>query len=154
MLGSAFPKLEALVSEHKQATRRWVDEVWNNRNAAAVTALMAPNCVVHGLAQDGGDIVGPDGFRKFHQAFLGAFSNLHLQIEDMLEENDRVFIRFTATGTHDGDTFGFPATHRNIRVTGMTVTRFVGDKFVEGWNVFDAVGMLGQLGVMPQGNAW
>ena len=142
------------MSEHKQATRRWVDEVWNNRNQAAPAAMMAPNCVVHGLAQNGTDIVGPEAFRKFHAAFLGAFSNLHLQIEDMIEEDGRVFMRFTATGRHDGDTLGFPPTHRNMRVTGMTVTRFENGKFVEGWNCFDAMGMMQQLGVVPAGNAW
>ena len=141
------------MSEHKQAARRWIEDVWNNRNSAAITAMLAPNCVIHGLAQNGEDI-GPEGFRRFHEAFTGAFSNLHLQIDDMIEEGDRVFMRFTATGRNDGDTLGFPATHREIRVTGMTVTRRANNQFVEGWNCFDAMGMLGQLGVVPPGNSW
>ena len=97
---------------------------------------------------------GPDGFLQFHRAFTSAFPDLRLHVEDAIEQGDRVAMRFTATGTHSGDGLGFPATNRPMRVSGMTIARVAGGKFVEGWNVFDALGMMQQLGVAPQGDGW
>jgi len=139
---------------HCAAIREWYEEVWNKRDLSAITRMMAPDVVVHGLAQGGGALHGPDGFLQFHRAFTSAFPDLRLHVEDAIEQGDRVAMRFTATGTHSGDGLGFPATNRPMRVSGMTIARVVDGKFVEGWNVFDALGMMQQLGVAPQGDAW
>lgn len=136
------------------AIREWYEEVWNKRDASAITRMLSADAVVHGLAQSGGPLHGPDGFLQFHRAFTSAFPDLRVHVEDAIEQGDRVAMRFTATGTHSGDGLGFPATNRPMRVSGMTIARVAGGKFVEGWNVFDALGMMQQLGVAPQGDAW
>lgn len=136
------------------AIREWYEEVWNKRDASAITRMLSADAVVHGLAQSGGSLHGPDGFLQFHRAFTSAFPDLRVHVEDAIEQGDRVAMRFTATGTHSGDGLGFPATNRPMRVSGMTIARVAGGKFVEGWNVFDALGMMQQLGVAPQGDGW
>jgi len=52
-------------------------------------------------------------------------------------------------GTHQGEFMGIPPTGKPVTVTGMSIDRIVGGKFVEGWLNFDALGMLQQLGVIP-----
>ena len=136
------------------AIREWYEEVWNKREASAITRMLTPDAVIHGLAQGGGALHGPGGFLQFHRAFTSAFPDLRIEVEDAIEEGDRVAMRFTATGTHTGDGLGFPATNRTMRVTGMTIARVAGGKFAEGWNVFDALGMMQQLGVAPQASSW
>jgi ketosteroid isomerase-like protein len=54
---------------HCAAIREWYEEVWNKRDLSAITRMMAPDVVVHGLAQGGGALHGPDGFLQFHRAF-------------------------------------------------------------------------------------
>jgi steroid delta-isomerase-like uncharacterized protein len=134
---------------NKTLAREWFEEVWNGRSSEAITRRMAPDCLVHGLDQGGQDLRGPAAFAPFHQAFLGAFSDLHIEVEDVIEEGDRVAVRWTATGRNDGDTLGFPATHQTMRIGGMTIARIANGKLVEGWNTFDALAMLQQLGALP-----
>ena len=133
----------------KAIARTWFEEVWNGRSDAAVDRLMAPHCVVHGLGQDGQDLTGPAGFKPFQQAFLSAFPNLQIRVEDVIEEGDRAVVRFAATGTHTGEGLGFPATGRQMRVNGITIARVENGMLTEGWNIFDALSMLQQLGAVP-----
>lgn len=125
--------------------RRWFEEVWNRGNVSAIREMMAPGCVVHGL---GGDLVGPDAFIPFQAAYRNAFPDLHLVVEETVVEGDRLALRWSATATHTGDGLGFPATGRTVRFTGMTIGRVKDGQLVEGWNSFDQLGLLQQLGVV------
>jgi steroid delta-isomerase-like uncharacterized protein len=133
--------------QNKAVVRRWFDEVWNHGNADAIDHLMAPNAVVHGLGED---TPGSEGFKRFHAAYREAFPDVHIEIEDLVAEGDKVAFRWTATATHRGASLGFAATNRNVRFEGMGIIRAQDGKIVEGWNTFDQLGMLQQLGVVPR----
>jgi predicted ester cyclase len=60
-----------------------------------------------------------------------------------------VVVRFTAAGTHTGDGLGFPATNARMRVSGITIARVEDGVLTEGWNIFDSMGLLQQLGILP-----
>ena len=64
--------------------RGWFQEVWNEREEEAIDWLMAADARVHGLA--GGVIVGPAAFKPFHQAMCGAFSELQIDIDQVVVE--------------------------------------------------------------------
>jgi len=57
--------------------------------------------------------------------------------------------RYTVRGTHKGEFMGIAPTGKSITLTGILISRFAGDKVVEDWNNYDALGMLQQLGVTP-----
>lgn len=133
--------------QNKAVVRRWFDEVWNHGNADAIDQLMAPNAVVHGLGED---TRGSEGFKRFHAAYLEAFPDVHIAIEDLVAEGDKVAFRWSATATHRGASLGFAATNRNVRFEGMGIIRTQHGKIAEGWNTFDQLGMLQQLGVVPR----
>jgi steroid delta-isomerase-like uncharacterized protein len=137
------------MEDNKTIGRRWFEEVWNQRSTEAIDRRMAADCVVHGLEQSGRDLNGPAEFKPFHQAFLNAFGDLHITVDDVIEEGDRIAIRWTATGRHTGDGLGFPATNKQMHVSGVTIARIRDGKLVEGWNNFDALTMLQQLGAVP-----
>ena len=137
------------MEDNKTIGRRWFEEVWNDRSVEAIDRRMTPDCVVHGLGRGGEDLAGPGGFKPFHQAFLNAFPDLRVQVEDVIEEGDKVAIRWTATGLHQGDGLGMPATHKRMHVGGMTIARIRDGRLVEGWNNFDVMRMMQQLGVLP-----
>lgn len=57
--------------------------------------------------------------------------------------------RFTARGTHQGELEGTSPTGNRIRVTGINISRIAGGKIAEEWTVYDALGLLRQIGAVP-----
>lgn len=132
-------------TENKALVRRWFEEVWNKGRAAAIDEMLASETVVHGL---GTDLHGPAGFKPFHTAYRNAFPDVRIQIDDIVAEGDTVAARWSGTGTHRGDGLGFKATGRHVHFAGMLFVRVERGELVEGWNNFDQLGMLQQLGVV------
>jgi steroid delta-isomerase-like uncharacterized protein len=132
-------------AENKAMIRRWFEEVWNKGREAAIDELLHARAVVHGL---GPAPMGPEAFKEFHRAYRNAFPNVKIQIEAIVTEADTVAARWAGTGTHQGDGLGFPATGRQVQFRGMTFARVENGKLVEGWNSFDQLGMLQQLGIV------
>jgi len=133
-------------AEHKALVRRWFQEVWNQGRTATIDELLADNAVVHGLGPE--DLHGAAGFKPFYSAYRNAFPDVIINVDEMIAEGNNVAARWTGTGTHRGDGMGFPATNKHIQFHGITIVRVEHGKLVEGWNVFDQLGMLQQLGVV------
>lgn len=125
-------------------TRKWFEEVWNQKNTAAIHELMAPDCVACG-----GDGIkrGPKEFVLFQQQFLGAFPDLRLEIDNIVshDSGEWVALRWTATGTHQGDHLGIPASGRSMSMSGISLVRIRDERFVEGCDAYDQAAMMAQL---------
>lgn len=137
-------------AENKVLLRRWFEEVWNKGRSVAIDEMLTPQSVVHGL---GADLKGPAGFKPFHSAYRNAFPDVTVQIDAIIAEGDIVAARWSGTGTHRGDGLGFAPTGRRVQLNGMVFVRVEGGKLVEGWNNFDQLGILQQLGVVNQAPA-
>jgi steroid delta-isomerase-like uncharacterized protein len=133
--------------EYKTIIRQWVEDAWNNGNFSTADGLYAENYILHDSSQT---VHASQGIQQFISTFRAGFPNLHLTIEDMIAEGDKVTWRFTARGTQNGELMGIPPTGRQVTVTGMVISRFANDKWQEDWSNFDALGMLQQLGVIPR----
>jgi predicted ester cyclase len=72
-----------------------------------------------------------------------------MKIEDSIAEGDKVTVRITVEGTHKGGNLGVPPTGRRIRIEGIVVIRIANGQLVEGWNSWDQLGLLRQIGVLP-----
>lgn len=132
--------------ENKAFVRTWVEEVWNQGNIALADQKIAASYVYHDPARP---LAGPAGFKGVHAMFRTAFPDLHLTIEDMVAEGDKVAWRYRASGTHKGELQGIPPTGRQVIVTGTLISRIVNGQFVEDWHHQDTLDMLQQLGVIP-----
>ena len=116
----------------------WFEEVWNKQNSEAIYEMLSTDSIHHGLnGPDQPPAVGADAFAAFHQAFLGAFPDLHIEVQDVLADGDKVAARWVATGTQTGDLPNLPATNKKTRFTGGGMCRLEGGKFVEVWNEVD-----------------
>jgi steroid delta-isomerase-like uncharacterized protein len=133
-------------AENKPVIRRWFDEVWNQGRVEAIDELLAADGVVHGLG-DGG-MTGPAAFKVFHAGYKDALPDVAITLEALVAEGDMVAFRWSATGTHRGGGLGIPATDRAVRFSGMGFGRVRNGQLVEGWNNFDQLGLLQQLGVI------
>jgi predicted ester cyclase len=132
--------------DNKAALRRFYEEVFNQKNLAGVDAFIGPNPIDHGLPPG---LSGLEGTKQFIGMYLAAFPDLHVTVEDLIAEGDKVTSRLTYRGTHQGELLGIPPTGKPVTVTGIEINRFAGGKSVEHWLEYDALGMMQQLGVIP-----
>ena len=130
--------------ENKASARRFLDEVVNGGNFAALDELTHSNFVDHSAPPG----VSPtnEGFKAFMTMFRAAFPDLHYTIDDEVAEGDRVVQRTTAHGTMRGDFQGMPASGKEATWSEIHITRFADGMAVEHWGVVDQLGMLAQLG--------
>ncbi|TMI70143.1 MAG: ester cyclase [Bacillati bacterium ANGP1] len=134
--------------ENKAIVRRVNDEVWNMGNLEAIDELIADDFVttVIGAPEQ---IRGPDGFRDFVLMYRKAFPDLRLTIDDQIAEGETVVTRWTATGTHEGELMGIPPTGKQATTAGININRISGGQLVDGWGIFDQLGLLQQIGAVP-----
>jgi steroid delta-isomerase-like uncharacterized protein len=134
--------------ENKALARQFNEEVWNNKNLDAINELMADGVVDHDIPP--GLPSGADGVKALVGMYVKAFPDVKITIDDLVAEGDRVVSRWTATGTHNGELMGIPATGKQVTVTGIDISRYSGGKIVEHWGELDQMGMMQQLGVIPE----
>jgi steroid delta-isomerase-like uncharacterized protein len=127
--------------------RRYFEEVWNRGRVDVLDELLAPEYVNH-TPSFGNPPPGPDGLKPIVLAMRRAFPDLHFTIEDVVVTPQAVAIRTTMTGTHEGDLFGIPPTHRRVKVTQIQIERVRGGRIVEHWRVTDELTLMRQLGVV------
>ena len=113
----------------------------------AAEACLAPNLVVH-LAGAPGPLDRAT-FLQFGKMYHSAFPDEQTTIADQIAEGDIVVSRMASTATHTGEFNGIPATGKRVTVSGIFIDRVVDGKIVERWGVFDQLGLLQQLGVIP-----
>jgi len=128
--------------------RRWFDEVWNKGRIETVDELASADVIARGQLEDGHDIKGVAHFKAFAQAIRAAFPDIVVTIEDTVAQGDRVVARWTATMTHQGDFLGLAPTQKKVTVSGTSIQRIVDGKIVEGWDNWDQLGLMVQLGAL------
>ena len=133
--------------KNKALNRRFVEEVINQGNIDAIDELIDPGVVDH--AAPPGFPTGREGAKQFAAMMRSAFPDLHLTIEDMIAEGDKVVVRGTWNGTHEGQFMGIAASGRRVRVSQIDITRCADGRMVEHWEQFDALRLMQQLGVVP-----
>jgi predicted ester cyclase len=84
------------------------------------------------------------------EGYRRALSDFRVTIDQQFSAGDDVATRFTVRGTHDGDLMGTPPTGKEVELTGITVSRCEDGRIVEEWEITDAVGLLGQIGALPE----
>jgi predicted ester cyclase len=119
--------------------------VWNYRDDSGIERLAATDVIVHGLDESGKPVIGSHLFRKFRQAFLSAFPDIHVDVEDVMLEGDKTAVRLKFFGTHTGDGLGIPPTGKRFTSTAIVIILWRDGKIAESWNEFDAAGMTRQL---------
>lgn len=129
-------------------TRRFNEEVWGERNRKAVDELIAEDLIEHSSVSPT-QARGPEGAKASIRTMLTAFPETAVELEDVVED-DRVAMRVTATGIHEGEFMGIVPTRREIEVPGIAIQRIEDGKAVEEWQVVDRLALLDQLGVVER----
>ena len=91
-----------------------------------------------------------EGVKQLFHMYRAAFPDLRMDVEDLLVSGDKAVARVRATGTHQTEFMGMPATGKSVDVQLIDITRFGDDGLAhEHWGVFDALAMMQQLGAIP-----
>ena len=122
--------------ENKELVRRYYADVLNGRNLDAVGEFYGDQRIVERVQN------GCFGYFR-------AFPDLHLSIDDLIAEDDRVFCRSTMTGTHDGEYKGIPPTGRHVSSESAEVFRIADGRFVGYWCLANVAGLMRQLTEEP-----
>ncbi len=135
--------------ESKAIVARVWEEFFIQGNLDKADEFFAPDYVNHDPAAPE-DRHGPEELRQFLSIYHNAFPDMQFTIEDVITEGDEVVVRWTVRGTHQGEFMGIPPTNNRVTLTGMSIERVSGDKIVETWDSYDAMGLMQQLGVIPE----
>ena len=118
-----------LTSKNKALMRRIYEDMWNRADPSLAAEIF----------------VQPEGVKRFVSQFLLSFPDLQHTIEEMIAEDDRVAVRFSAHGTHTGQWSHFAPTGKSIQYTGVTVARIAADKIIEHHTWWDKASLIEEI---------
>jgi steroid delta-isomerase-like uncharacterized protein len=91
---------------------------------------------------------GVEAIKEVFATLLRAYPDIHIRVDDLIEEGDKVVARDTVTGTHLGEYMGLPATGKSVTYNEVFILRFSGGRIAETWGVVDVLAQMRQLGVI------
>lgn len=136
---------------NKELSRRFT-ELFSTGDEALADGILSPDVVFHGTAGDG-ELHGVEELKAFVAGYRRAFPDARSTVEDQVAEDDKVVTRWRARGTHRGELGPIPPTGKRFEMDGVTIERITAGKIAEVWVARDELGLLRQLGVLPEREA-
>lgn len=123
------------------------EQVWSYGNYGAVERLVAPQYTIHSDPGDAweGQTLDREGYAERVRYSRNAFPDLVFTLEQVFGAAERVAVRWSAEGTHEGALRGLPATGRRLRFTGQTIYELKQGQVAGHWQVVDRLGFLEQF---------
>jgi steroid delta-isomerase-like uncharacterized protein len=137
------------MADYKAMAQRWFSEVINEGKEEVIDELCSADFVDHDpLPGTGADLAG---LHDFVRQVRAAFPDLEATAEDILVEGDRLAVRSTFRGTHQGDFMGMPASGKKVEVSNYDFVRFENDMAAEHWGTIDSAALMEQIGAVSSG---
>jgi steroid delta-isomerase-like uncharacterized protein len=130
--------------ENKALLERYIEEVWDKENPAAVDDFLAPDYMRH--RSPTATPLTRDGQKQLLTSFRVAFPDITIKVEHVIAEGEWIAFRSTMRGTQRGEFLGVPATGRQVTVGLLDLIRIEDGKFAEQWGGPDTFDLLRQLG--------
>jgi len=109
-------------------------------------AIHDPAVSAYGLGNRPLDLAG---LEQFYAGLWAGFPDLHITVDDLVGEDEKVAWRLSVTGTHEGEFRGVPATGTKVKFAAQYLFEFRAEKIVRRWTLFDRLGVMVQLGAIP-----
>jgi steroid delta-isomerase-like uncharacterized protein len=132
--------------ENEALVRRFFEDLCNGRQQDVADEIVAGDYVSHGPQAPPAE--GPEGVKARVAVYQESLDG-HWDVQEVFSAGDRVVARWTGSGTHEGELMGVPPTGRPIAVEAISVFRIADGKIAEEWTVWDALGLLQQVGAVP-----
>jgi steroid delta-isomerase-like uncharacterized protein len=125
---------------------RYIDECWNRGRIDLVDELVDADFIDH-LPIETHMSNGIDGLKTMIELVRLGFGDFHIDVQDMIAEDDRVVTRFLMKGTHDGPFLGLSPSHRQARIDGIAIFRVEHHQILDQWCMVDCNRLMKQLGI-------
>lgn len=125
--------------------RRWFREVWTDGGEHTVDELLAPDAI--GWMEGGRVVQCCQDFKDGRRQLLDVFPDLAVSVEDVVEEDDKVVVRWQVQATHSGAGLGLEPTGRPVSFRGMTWMHVRGGQIVRAWDSWNLGGLMRDLGM-------
>jgi steroid delta-isomerase-like uncharacterized protein len=136
---------EEMSEQNKTLARRWFEDLFSRGNVDVANEILSTDFVDH-LTHE--DERGLEELKLYVSIYRTAFPDIQDAVEDIVAEGDKVVVRWTSSGTHQGEFMGVAPTGRHVRFTGMRLFRIAENKIVESWVNIDERGLQEQLGAV------
>jgi steroid delta-isomerase-like uncharacterized protein len=144
-----YPEVYLMSEQNEALIRRWFEEVWNNKNEAAIDELLDDDVVAYGLSDGkGGEVDNKAKFKALFHAFIQAYPDINVVVEETMSKDNHAFARCSVTGTHLGHGLGFSPTQKGVAFSGMLLIEVRDGKITKAWNEFNFLNMYEQLGAL------
>ena len=130
--------------------RRAFEEI-DRGNTAVIAELIAPNFERHDLSQAFPEGAGLEKVLDYLGTLKRGLPDMRITIDQIFGADDYVTVRYTFTGTHNGEVLGIAPTGRSVQVAGINIYRCKGGKVAETWQLGDWMGFLRQVDVSFEG---
>lgn len=138
------------MADYKEMAQRWYGEVMSEGKMEVIDELCAPDFVDHDPLP--GTTADLAGMKDFVAQIRAAFPDMQVTADEMVAEGDRLAVRSTMRGTHEGDFMGIPGSGKKVEVSNYDFVRFENDQAAEHWGVIDSAALMEQLGMAPAGS--
>ena len=149
MENSAETAMASPPADNVAKTRRYYQELWNERNFDVIPDWIASGFVGH-YSSLPEPVRGVEGFRGFAEDLFGAFPDLRMSVIDTIAQADQVASRIEMTGTHRGELMGYAPTGARVAVTFLAIERYADGLCVEEWVNSDDLALSRQIKALPQ----
>ena len=133
-------------AENEAVVRRFYEQMNNERKNDLAEELFTEDHVMHDPQVPAG--VGPQGMVDVVSVYQTGVEG-HWAIEELFSAGDKVIVRWTGSGTHVGEVNGIPPTGKKLAIDAISIHQLRGGKIAETWEVWDTLGFLQQIGVVP-----
>jgi steroid delta-isomerase-like uncharacterized protein len=134
-------------TDAKAVVARFVEEVWNRGRLEVADDVLDRQYVEHSASAEApAKTPGPEGIKRFVQMFRTAFPDIVFSIDEMIAEGDRVAVRLTGVGTHQGRLGDLPPTGRRVRIGGAAIHHVRDGRIAETYEFVDRMALRQQLG--------
>jgi predicted ester cyclase len=134
--------------ENRAIVRRWIETFNNPYTPQTEVDVLAAGYVAHAPGLPGP--LDSEAWSQFTAAFVEAFPDLRLTVEDIFSDGEMVAARVAFRGTHRGEFQGIPPTDKEVAFSSMEMDRMVDGKVQEHWFELDQLGLMRQLGAIPE----
>lgn len=133
--------------QSEELVRRMIEEVWSRGDLDVLDEIAAEDYEEYDPVLP--EIVeGRDAFKETVAMFRGPIPDLEKHIEAVFIDDDTVVVHYRATGTHEGELMGIPPTGTEAEVQGVFIYTVEDGQLVRGIDMWDAFGLLQQLGAL------
>ncbi len=136
--------------ENEQIARKFPEEVISEKNIDLIDEIFTEDVIDHHSTF--GKTRGREALKQTTEYFHSAFEGSSAKVEDILADENRVAIRWSGRGFHEGEFMGIEPTGKTYVIEVTMFARMQDGKIAERWLLEDTVDLLRQLGVnkLPQ----